>query len=208
MPERQSLDPDTLQRLAALGYVGNVIDVDPDAVLPDPKDKLKLFSMMNTAKTLAQDGNLEGAIARMRAVVAEDPRVMDAHLTLGNWLVRAKDAEGAIAAFKAALSLKPDDEISLGNLAQLYRSRGRTEDELAALEVFRSALRVNPKNPQSWYQLGTLYLDAGRLDDAESAFKDALKVNEKMGAAYNGLGVIAYEKDDLARAETLVREGI
>jgi choline-sulfatase len=207
-PERQSLDPDTLQRLAALGYVGNVIDVDPDAVLPDPKDKLKLFSMMNTAKTLAQDGNLEGAIARMRQVVAEDPRVMDAHLTLGNWLVRAKDAEGAIAAFKAALSLKPDDEISLGNLAQLYRSRGRTEDELAALEVFRSALRVNPKNPQSWYQLGTLYLDAGRLEDAESAFKDALAVNEKMGAAYNGLGVIAYERGDLARAETLVRKGV
>ena len=45
-PERQALDPETLQRLAALGYVGNVIDVDPDAVLPDPKAKLHLFQMM------------------------------------------------------------------------------------------------------------------------------------------------------------------
>ena len=207
-PERQSLDPDTLQRLAALGYVGNVIDVDPNAVLPDPKEKLPLFAMMNAAKGLAQDGDLPGAIAKMRAVTEADPRVMDAHLTLGNWLVKSRDVEGAITAFKAALSLKPDDEISLGNLAQLYRSGGRTEDELAALEVFRSALRVNPKNPQSWYQLGTLYLDAGRLADAESAFKDALAVNDKMGAAYNGLGVIAFEADDLARAETLVRQGI
>ncbi len=207
-PERQSLDPDTLQRLAALGYVGNVIDVDPNAVLPDPKEKLPLFAMMNAAKGLAQDDDLPGAIAKMRAVTEADPRVMDAHLTLGNWLVKSRDVEGAITAFKAALSLKPDDEISLGNLAQLYRSRGRTEDELAALEVFRSALRVNPRNPQSWYQLGTLYLDAGRLADAESAFKDALAVNDKMGAAYNGLGVIAFEADDLARAETLVRQGI
>ena len=39
-PERRSLDPETLQRLAALGYVGNVIDVDPRAVLPDPAAEL------------------------------------------------------------------------------------------------------------------------------------------------------------------------
>ena len=207
-PERQGLDPDTLQRLAALGYVGNVIDVDPTAVLPDPKHKLKLFAMMNAAKSRAQDDQLDAAVALMRQVIAEDPKIMDAHLTLGNWLVKARDPEGAIAAFKAALSLKPDDEVSLGNLAQLYRARGRTEDELAALEVFRSALRVNPKNPQSWYQLATLYLDARRLEDASAAFNDALKANPKMGAAYNGLGVIAFERHDLQRSEELVRRGL
>src|SRR5262249_2330545 len=54
-PERRTLDPETLQHLAALGYVGNVIDVDPNAVLPDPKDKLPLFEMMNAAKALAQN---------------------------------------------------------------------------------------------------------------------------------------------------------
>jgi choline-sulfatase len=207
-PERQSLDPDTLQRLAALGYVGNVIDVDPNAVLPDPKHKLKLFTMMNRAKTLAQDDRLEAAVGLMRQVISEDPKVMDAHLTLGNWLVRSQDPEGAIAAFKSALALKPDDDITLGNLAQLYRARGRTQDELEALEVFRTALRVNPRNPQSWYQLATLYLDAGKMADAESAFRDGLAANPKMGAAYNGLGVIAFERGDLGRAEELVRKGL
>ncbi len=207
-PERQGLDPDTLQRLAALGYVGNVIDVDPSAVLPDPKHKLKLFSMMNAAKARAQDDDVPAAVALMRQVIAEDPDIMDAHLTLGNWLARSRDPEGAIAAYKAALSLKPDDEVSLTNLAQLFRARGRREDELAALEVFRTALRVNPKNPQSWYQLATLYLDARRLDDARASFDDALKANPKMGAAYNGLGVVAFERGDLPRAEELVRKGL
>jgi choline-sulfatase len=207
-PERQSLDPDTLQRLAALGYVGNVIDADPTAVLPDPKHKLRLFEMMNTAKARAQEDALQPAIALMRQVTAEDPNIVDAHLTLGNWLLKARDPEGAIASYRAALTLKPDDEISLGNLAQLYRARGRTEDELAALEVFRTALRVNPKNPQSWYQLATLYLDAGRLDDAAAAFRDALAANPKLGAAYNGLGAIAYDRGDLAGSEELVRRGL
>jgi arylsulfatase A-like enzyme/Flp pilus assembly protein TadD len=207
-PERQSLDPDTLQRLAALGYVGNVIDVDPTAVLPDPKHKLRLFEMMNAAKAHAQEDRLDAAIALMRKVTAEDANIVDAHLTLGNWLLKARDPEGAIASYREALARKPDDEISLGNLAQLYRARGRTEDELAALEVFRTALRVNPKNPQSWYQLATLYLDAGRLDDASAAFDDALAANPKLGAALNGLGAIAYERGDLARAEEMVRRGI
>jgi arylsulfatase A-like enzyme/Flp pilus assembly protein TadD len=207
-PERRSLDPETLQRLAALGYVGNVIDVDPHAVLPDPKAKLPLFQMMNVAKDLAQNDRVEDAVARMRQVVAADPRIMDAHLTLGNWLVRLKRGDEAVAAFKQALALKPDDDIALGNLARLYLSRGRRQDALDALEVFRTALHANPKNPQSWYQLAALYLDTGRFDEAESAFRDALVANPRMGAAYNGLGVIAFTRGDLGKAEELVRKGL
>ncbi len=207
-PERKQLDPETLQRLAALGYVGNVIDVDPHAVLPDPKDKLPLFEAMNAAKSLAQDEDFERAVARMKTVIAQDPNIMDAHLTVGNWLARLKRGDEAIDAYKHALALKPDDDIALGNLARLYLARGKQQDALDALEVFRTALRANPKNPQSWYQLATLYLDTDRLGEAESAFKDALAANPKMGAAYNGLGVVAFTRGDLAAAETLVRKGL
>ena len=207
-PERKQLDPETLQRLAALGYVGNVIDVDPSAVLPDPKDKLPLFEMMNAAKALAQDNELERAVAKMKSVIAQDAKIMDAHLTLGNWLVRLKRGEEAAAAFKQALALKPDDEIALGNLAHLYLARGRQQDALDALEVFRAGLRANPKNPQSWYQLATLYLDTGRLDEAEAAFKDALAANPKMGAAYDGLGVIAFTRGQTDEGERLVRKSL
>ncbi len=207
-PERRTLDPETLQHLAALGYVGNVTDVDPAAVLPDPKAKLPLFQMMNVAKDLAQSDRLADAVERMKRVVAADPDIMDAHLTLGNWLVRLKRPDEAAAAYKQALALKPDDDIALGNLARLYLARGRKEDALAALEVFRAALRVNPKNPQSWYQLAALYVDTGRMGEAESAFRDALAANPKMGAAYNGLGVIAFTRGDVAAAEDLVRKGL
>jgi arylsulfatase A-like enzyme/Tfp pilus assembly protein PilF len=208
-PDRRQLDPDTLQRLAALGYVGNVIDVDPKALLPDPKEKLKLFQMMNTAKTLAQENDdLEGASSTMEKVIAEDPGIMDAHLTLGNWLVRLKRPEEAIAAFKRALSLKPDDDIALGNLARILSARGRTQDALAALEVFRTALRVNQKNPQSWYQLAVLYLDLGRQGEAEATFREALVANPKMGAAYNGLGVIAFQHGRLDDARGLVGKAL
>jgi tetratricopeptide (TPR) repeat protein len=207
LPERRSLDPDTLQRLAALGYVGNV-DVNPQAVLPDPKEKLPLFAQMNAAKAAAQDDKLDEAIAIMRRVLARDPAIMDAHLTLGNWLMKARRADEAIDAFKQALALKPNDDIAMANLTQAYRLRHRTEDALAALAVYREALAVGPKNPQAWYQLATFYVDLGRLDEAEKAFHEALDANAKLGAAWNGLGGLAFVRGDLDGAERMVKKGL
>jgi len=208
-PERRSLDPETLQRLAALGYVGNVIDVDASAVLPDPKVKLPLFAMMNAAKRLAQDEDkVEDGVAKMREVLRRDPKIMDAQITLGNWLLRLRKPDEAAEAFKQALALKPDDDIALGNLASVLMAHGKQQDALAALDVFRTALRVNPKNPQSWFQLARLYLDMGRLDEARGSFTEALAANPKQAAALNGLGAIAFEAGELPKAETMVREAL
>jgi choline-sulfatase len=207
-PERKGLDPETLQRLAALGYVGNVADADPAAILPDPKDKIELFGLMNAAKNAAQADRLEEAITRMRAVLARDPGIMDAHLTLGNWLAKAEKPEQAIEAFKQALSLKPDDEVAMLNLANAYRNRGKPDDALAAIDIFRGALKTNPRNPQAWYQLATLYLDLGRVGDAKETFGEALAANPEMGAALNGLGVIAYHEGQAGEAESLVRRAL
>lgn len=204
-PRREKLDPDTLQRLAALGYVGGAIEVDPAAVLPDPKEKVRLFGMMNMAKNAAQDGRVEDAIAQMSRVLAEDPAIVDAHFTLGNWLRRLGRTDEAIAAFKQVLALKPDNELAVGNLAGIYRARGQVP---AAIEGYRRALELDRRNPQTWYQLATLYLDDRRVAEAEATFREALQTNPEMGAAYNSLGVIAFWRGEVAEAERLVRRGL
>ncbi len=208
IPERKSLDPDTLQRLAALGYVGNVIDVNPNAVLPDPKRKLPLFQKMNRAKDLAQDDDVEAAAKLLQSVVAEDPNIMDAHLTLGNWLVRLKRGEEAIESFRRALALKPDDDIALGNLARLFLSRGRKSDAQDALRVFETALSRNPKNPQAWFQLAVLSMDMGDADRAKHSFVRAAEENPKMGAAWIGQGALAFSASRLGEAEQMTRKGL
>jgi len=204
-PERKKLDPETLQRLAALGYVGNVSDIDPKALLPDPKHKLPVFKQMNAAKAAAQAERLDEAIEKMRQALAQDPKIIDAHLTLGNWLVKKDRQDEAAAQFKEALALKPDHEIAIVNLANIYRARGEND---AAIEGYKSALVLDPKSPQTWYQLATLYLDLGRVADAERTFRQALEANPKMGAAYNSLGVIAYTRGQVTEAERLVRRGL
>jgi arylsulfatase A-like enzyme/Tfp pilus assembly protein PilF len=204
-PERATLDPETLQKLAALGYVGNTVDVDPDAVLPDPKEKVRLFNMMGAAKEASQEDHLEAAVEQMRAVLKEDPKIVDAHLTLGNWLKKLKHNDEAIAEFKTVLALKPDNEIAMANLARLYKSLGRTE---AAIEGYKGALKVDPRSPNNWYQLATLYLGLGKMADAEATFRQALQSNPKMGSAWNSLGVIAFRRGEYGEAESNVRKAL
>jgi len=204
-PNPRDMDPETLQRLAALGYVGGAVEVDPAEVLPDPKEKIGLYAKMHRARDLGQKEQLDEAIAMMREVLAEDPKIIDAHVTLGNWLARKRQPNDAEAAFKTALSLKPDHELALTNLARLYRSRGENEK---AIGGFRAALELDPGSPQTWFQLATLYLDMGRVTDAQRTFREALDKNPKMGAALNGLAAIAWALGRRDEAEQLSRRAL
>lgn len=204
-PERRELDPEALQRLAALGYVGNAVAADAGAILPDPKSKVHLYALMAEAKADAQSDRLDAAIAKMSRVIAEDPGIVDAHLTLGNWLSRARRVDEAIGAFKEVLARDADNQLALVNLAHIYRQQGKAA---AALEGYRGALALDPKSPQTWFQLATLHLDTGRVAEAEKTFQEALSHNPKMGAAYNSLGAIAYSRGDVDGAEGLVRRAL
>ena len=204
-PDKDNLDPETLQRLAALGYVGGGPRVDPEALLPDPKDKIGLFNRLGRARALAKDERLDDAIAAMRGVIAEDAGIIDAHTTLGGWLRERKRPQEAIAAYRRALEIEPGNEPALAALAEIYREQGQPE---AALEGYRTVLKLQPRSPQIWYQLATLYLDLGREREAEATFRSALEQNPKMGAAYNSLAALAFARGDTAAAEKLVRRGL
>jgi len=204
-PDRESLDPETLQRLAALGYVGGGPEVDPDAELPDPKDKIGLVARLGEAKALAREEKLEEAVAAIRAIVAEDAGIIDAHVALGGFLLQLRRTDEAILSYKQALALQPDNEMALSELATAYRMQGRGD---AAVEGYRRVLEIEPRSPQIWYQLGTLYVDLGRLDEAKGTFEKALEYNPEMGAAYNSLAALAFRQGDLGEAERMVREGL
>jgi len=109
--------------------------------------------------------------------------------------------------------------VLLLNLALAYEFGG---DISAAVPTFAEALETGLEEgnmhivPLALGHLGQLQATRGQLHEAESTYRDALRRAEEMGPvpsplagnAYAGLGQLAYEWNDLEKAEAYLRRAI
>ncbi len=160
-----SVDPETRERLAALGYIGSFTHAPRKAgeTVPDAKDKIEIFNLMTSAHEDTGKAESSSAIARLQRVVAQDPNILDAWVMLGNEYFRQQNYREALAQYKRALALNPDYDLATINLANAYRALG---DEGAAILGYERYLVKDPKNAWVRYQLGELYVDRGDLAKA------------------------------------------
>jgi tetratricopeptide (TPR) repeat protein len=73
---------------------------------------------------------------------------------------------------------------------------GKREQAIAAYE---KAAQLNPTDTASQVNLATAYLEEGKVADAERCFRWVLTIEES-AAAYNGLGLVAIQRQDPAAA--------
>src|SRR5690242_10661059 len=69
-------------------------------------------------------GDFDGAIARLRAVLAADPAYFDAQLALGMAHYRKGDYEAAIVEGHKAEQLRPREQLAHTNLSLFYMKAG------------------------------------------------------------------------------------
>lgn len=202
-----TVDPETRERLAALGYIGSFSSTTRKAseALPDPKDKIDIFNLMTVAHETNREDGTEGAILRLKKVVSQDPDILDAWVMLGNEYSRQRDYHTAIEQYKRALAINPEYDLATINLAHAYRALG---DYRAALLGFQRYLDKDPRNALVRYQMGELYLDLEQYDQAETAFRQALTDDTRVAAARNALGAVALKRGDLVRAEQEIRAAL
>ena len=202
-----TVDPETRERLAALGYIGSFV-ATPKAAgekLADPKDKIEIFNLMFAASENAGKETPEQVIARFEKVLAQDPNVLDAWIMLGNEYFKKRDYHSAISKYQRALAINPDYDLATINLAGAYRALGQYD---AAVVGYERYLSKDPKNAYVIYQLGELYVDMGRLDEAESTFRRAIALDERVASAENALGVVAFKRGQLDKAEQHTRAAL
>jgi arylsulfatase A-like enzyme/Tfp pilus assembly protein PilF len=198
------LDAETERRLRALGYLGAAAARTDVArhELPDPKDKIEIIQSIARADRLGSRGQTDEAIDVLREVIAEDPKIVDAYVSLGNKFSTAGRHEEAVAAFRRALELNPDYGLALTNLALAYRRLGRFDESRLG---FERVLEQEPGNRQALFNLGEISLFEKDYPKALEFFKRGLEQERESPVFLRQTGIAYYYLGSFEPAERSLR---
>ncbi len=199
-------DPDTNLRRMMFRIVrdsGGTSESPPGAFLP---------SGAKAAAACAAAGDLDGALARLRALVASNPNDAEGRyqlaVTLWNRYQRPtgrrqkEDLDEAISTLTPAVERKPERAQFHFVLGQLLAEQQRFA---TALDHLRTATRLDPDKPEYPYALGLALRLHGDLDAADAQFRAALAKNPEHALARRSLGLVLRQKGDTAAAATELR---
>lgn len=127
--------------------------------------------------TWYQAGGYQSEQLFWERALEHNPRAWGAHDNLGNALEAAGQIDGAIAHFRQAKQLKPDEPRTYLNLGNALLARGRPEQ---AIPEYEAALRLVPKDAtlharlaQAHWRRGAALLEANEPDKAVAEFTEA-----------------------------------
>jgi Flp pilus assembly protein TadD len=117
-----------------------------------------------------------------------------AHIGRGLALEKKGKSDGAIAEYRKALRLNPNNELAHIDLGGVFGKKGDWEGASAEC---REALRLNPNLAKAHYNLGIALYEKGGWDDAIAEYREAIRLNPHYVDAHTNLGVALRHKGDL-----------
>ncbi len=173
------------------------------AAHPDDARLTYLLSQMLEARGRYQEivDFLKPEIAKLRTANAKGAQVAMLLGSQGLALQQLKKYDEAIAAFKEAAGLAPDDPVRQVLLIQGYSAAGRHKD---AIETAEKARAKFPDDTSVVYQLGAAFDRAGKRDDAEKIFREIIAADPLDAGALNYLGYMLTEHGPSAHLDEAV----
>jgi len=136
------------------------------------------------AGALMQSGDTDGAIQRLRTLLATDSKDAVILDKLGFALANKKDYKSAESQFEAALASDPAYAPALVDLLRLYAVEKRSNEMLPRVTL---QIKRSPEQSRLYEVLADLQLVNKKFDDAEQSYSAALKLNSNSTAALLGL---------------------
>lgn len=121
------------------------------------------------------------------------------HYNLGNAQMVANQVEAAIASFRQALCMNPNDANAHFNLGNAHCQQGALEEAVAS---YRAAIACQPGYADAHRNLGNALKAQGKLEQAISAYRQALAIKPEYAEAHANLGaaLLAHGEPDAALA--------
>jgi choline-sulfatase len=197
--ETSTVDTHTLDQLKSLGYVSgfaaHIYELNGQG--PDPKDRVGILKLV----AMAEDPNAHTPESRriefLEQAVKEDAANPDLYYQLGSKYEKARRYPEAMKLYYAALAQGIQNGRLHSRIADLLVRSGKKDE---AIPEYEKAAQLNPADTASQTNLATAYLESGKLSDAERVFKWVLTTEASSAAAYNGMGLIAIQRQDAAKA--------
>jgi arylsulfatase A-like enzyme/Flp pilus assembly protein TadD len=195
------LTPDQLDKLAKLGYLGN-----PDAVamtregtekLPDPKDQIDTFYLINRAGVDAGSGHCDRAVPALLEVLGKAPNLIAAHSMLGRCYFILDQYEQSIQAFRRLQALRPENPDASFYIAA---NQFKLDDLASARAGFEHILTLDPKRVYAHKYLGFIYQAQGKPEPAIVQFEKVLEMTPDDIEAHGKLGFLLATASRMAEA--------
>ncbi len=156
-----TLDPQSLERLGALGYIGGAVveAFEFDTSKPDPKDFLDVFTKIEGMHYSLNNNDLARARRYAEEILAERPDLAYVHEKLGKVAFGEGNVDEAILHFSEAIRLGPARPELHNDLGVLLTRQGRRDE---AIEQYREALRLSETENPDDDNLDRLLVGSGR----------------------------------------------
>jgi choline-sulfatase len=178
-----TVDAETRAKLASLGYVAP--SQSTGGSKRDPKTVAPLFRAFEEATAMLNAGRAQDAAASLEQLVRDDPANHVFRETLARALKQSGDVPRAIALYRQAVALAPNDADAWYNLAVALQESGNAREGAIALA---EAAKRDPNRPEIHNIRGTALAEAGNLAEAENEFRDTIAADPRNARAYNNLG--------------------
>ena len=198
--EYRSEDPETVAKLASLGYIGSgTAPVEETAApLPSPRRRIDIYNLLAQARELTAAKDYEGAERALERILAADAGVIDAYTALGNLRLRQARFTAAAEAFREALRRKPIDPWLVLGLATAELEAGRLD---AAEQTLLASLDSIPSDSRIYLLLGAIAEKKKDSPRAASYLQKVLELDPGSASAWAALAEISFGKGNLEDTE-------
>lgn len=153
-----------------------------------------------------QSGNVSEAESQYKQVLKAQPNHILAQVSLGFLLEQQDRLSEAVSAYKRAIALHPEPNITaqtFSNLGNIFRVQGKSAQ---AVKAYQQALKIEPNRAITQFNLGQTLDQLGKFDHAVRAYQAAVKANPQFAKAYLYLAAALCDQDRLIAADKVCKK--
>ena len=162
------------------------------ALALDPNSKDAIIGLANV---YLNSKRLPDAESTLHNLLAKDPNNANAQLQLARVLAAENKDDEATAAYEQALKLLPNDLEAHRSAADFYLAARKYQQ---AANAYAQLVQAAPNDATLHYMYGNALLRLHKNAEAAQQALAAIKLNPKLGEAYNDLAFAAAENKDYA----------